>query len=162
MSAKNNPSATQIFKSTVQVHLAICVLTAIVVGILYTLKSQAGEIASSEIGLNTFELLVPVLSLLSGFGAYFMGKQKLKKIKDGDNLVSKLTTYRSNNILLWVALQGSSFFAAITFYATGRTNLLLYALMLAVLLVYFRPLKTRAAEDLNLSPDEIDKLDESN
>jgi hypothetical protein len=33
--------------------------------------------------------------------------------------------------------------------------------MLGVLLIYFRPLKARAAEDLNLSPDEIEELDES-
>jgi len=162
MSKKKTSNAAQIFKSTVVIHLAICGLTAAVVGTLYTLKSQAGEIASSEIGLNAFELLVPVISLLSGFGAYFIGKQKFKKIKDSDKLASKLDLYRSNNILLWAALEGSTFFAAVTFYVSGRTNLLLYALMLAVLLVYFRPLKSRAAEDLNLSPDEVDKLDESN
>lgn len=161
MSKIDNPSAPQIFKSTVIVHLSVCALTAIVVGTLYTLKSQAGEIASSEVGLDAFELLVPIISLLSGFGAYYVGKQKFKKIKDTDTLASKLDVFRSNSIILWAALEGSAFFAAITFYLSGRTNLLLYALMLGVLLIYFRPLKARAAEDLNLSPDEIEELDES-
>ncbi len=148
-----------VFKQLSIIHIAICLGTCIVVGILYTLKTQANEVVSSEDGMNILELLVPVLGVVTFAAAYYIGRGKIKAVTKESTLVDKLEAYKSFNILIWAALEGSTFFAAIAFYVTGRTNLLLYALMIGVLLIYFRPLKTRAREELNLSADEADELD---
>lgn len=152
--------AAATFKQLSVIHIAICLGTCIIVGILYTLKVQANEVVSSENGLNVLELLVPLLGVSTFAGAYFIGKRKIKAVPKNASLAEKLESYRTFNILIWAALEGSTFFAAIAFYLTGRNNLLLYALMLGVLLIYFRPLKTRAKEELNLSVAEADELDE--
>jgi hypothetical protein len=148
-----------VFKQLSIIHIAICLGTCIIVGTLYTLKMQANEVISSEDGMNILELFVPVLGVITFAAAYYIGRRKIKAVPKESNLVDKLEAYKSFNIFIWAALEGSTFFAAIAFYLTGRTNLLLYALMLGVLLIYFRPLKTRAKEELNLSAEEGDELD---
>jgi len=154
-----NQTPSSIFKQISIIHIALCIGTTLVVGIIYTSKAQNGEVISSTEGMNILELVVPVMALLSFAVAYYLGKHRYKKLDINLSLSDKLNVYRANNVILWAALEGSAFFAAIAFYLTGRNNLLLYAVMLAVLLIYFRPLKTRATEDLKLSQDESDELD---
>jgi hypothetical protein len=150
--------SSEIFKQITLVHLAICIGTAVIIGILYTIKVQNNEVVSSSDGLNILELVVPFTAAIAFAIAYYFGKARYKKLKASDSLEHKLEVYRLNNIVLWASLEGSAFFGAIGFYLTGRTNILLYALMLGVLLIYFRPLKKRAVEVLKLSPEESDTL----
>ncbi|MGB1037922.1 MAG: hypothetical protein ACPGYY_04685, partial [Bacteroidia bacterium] len=142
-----------IFKQITLIHLAICIATALIIGIIYTIKSKSGEVVSSEIGWDILEIIVPVTAVLTFAVAYYFGKSRYKKVQASDSLESKLDVYRLNNIVLWAALEGSAFFGGIAFYLSGRTNILLYSLMMGVLLIYFRPLKSRAIEDLKLSPE---------
>ena len=154
---KDNPQSS--LKSLNIIHLGITIGTILVVGIFYTIKNQSGEIIQSTQGMNVFEYLVPIFGIASFAIAYYLGKRKLKKLDSDSDLMSKLTAYRSHSLFIWAALEGSAFFAAIAFYLTGRTNLILYGAMLVVLLIYFRPQKTRISEDLNLNGEELDKLD---
>jgi hypothetical protein len=48
--------------------------------------------------------------------------------------------------------------ASVGFLISGQQNLLLYAMMIGVMILYFRPIKSRVVEDLNLSPEESDDL----
>jgi hypothetical protein len=155
----SNVTTHSIFKQASIIHIALCLGTTIVVGILYTLRVRSGDGIATEPSLNIFELLVPILAILSFGVAYYLGKSRYKKMDPKLSITAKMEVWRANNIMIWAALEGSAFFAGISFYLTGHTNLILYALMIGVLLIYFRPLKSRAAEELKLTPEQADQLD---
>ena len=154
--SKTTPQS--VFKQTSSLHLNISIFTTIIVGICYTLRMQANGGVEPRTVLNIFELLVPVLSIASFAAAYYVGKNRYKKLSTNANLIDKMNIYRDNNILIWSSLTGSAFFAGISFYITGQNNLLLYGLMTGVMLLFFRPLKSRAKEELNLNEKESDLL----
>ena len=157
--SKTTPQS--VFKQTSSLHLNISIFTTIIVGICYTLRMQANGGVEPRTVLNIFELLVPVLSIASFAAAYYVGKNRYKKLSTNANLIDKINIYRDNNILIWSSLTGSAFFAGISFYITGQNNLLLYVLMTGVMLLFFRPLKSRAKEELNLNEKESDLLDQT-
>ena len=101
------------------------------------------------------------MSIASFAAAYYVGKNRYKKLSTNANLIDKMNIYRDNNILIWSSLTGSAFFAGISFYITGQNNLLLYGLMTWVMLLFFRPLKSRAKEELNLNEKESDLFDQT-
>ena len=125
--SKTTPQS--VFKQTSSLHLNISIFTTIIVGICYTLRMQANGGVEPRTVLNIFELLVPVLSIASFAAAYYVGKNRYKKLSTNANLIDKMNIYRDNNILIWSSLTGSAFFAGISFYITGQNNLLLYGLM---------------------------------
>lgn len=139
--------------------MAINIGTAVVVGVLYTLRNQ--NPIDTESNLLILELIVPILAVASFAAAYFYGKSQYKKIENFQSLDDKLEVFKRSNIVLWAALEGSAFFGAIGFYLSGRMNLILYAVMLGVLLIYFRPLKSRAVEFLDLNPEEANQIQDT-
>lgn len=149
------------FKSIILTHIVLCLLATITIGIFYTLRLQSIGIPDNfENGL-LLELAIPLYAIISYAAAYFIGKSKLKKLKKADSLSTKLEVYKKWNLMQWAAIEGSILFACLGFYLSGRNNLLLYALMLGVMLLYFRPLKARAVELLDLQPEEANQLFEN-
>ena len=152
---------TPTFKSIILTHIVLCLLATISIGIFYTLRVQGiGTPEDFDSGL-LLKLAIPLYAIISYAVAYFIGKSKIKKLKKGDSLSVKLEVYKKWNLMQWAAIEGSIFFASIGFFLSGRNNLLLYALMLGVMLIYFRPLKARAVELLDLQPEEADQLFEN-
>lgn len=84
----------------------------------------------------------------------------MKAIDQSANLEIKIAAYRSSMILLWAVLEGTTLFGSIGYYVSGRQNLLLYGLMAGVFILYFRPLKTKMAQDLDLQPNEVEELNQ--
>lgn len=150
-------TAARIFKTLSIIHIAICIGTAIFLGVIYTLRNT-GFYQADQDSLLILELIVPIAAGLSFLGAYFFGKSQYKKLNKSDSLETKLNAFKVSNIVLWASLEGSALFGAVSFLLTGRMNLFLYGLMLGVLLIYFRPLKSRAVEYLDLTSDEADEL----
>lgn len=105
-----------------------------------------------------FELIVPVMALGSYFWSYKQSSKQLKSVKPRMSLAQKLQIFKTSQLVKWKFTAGSALFASFAYGVTGRNNLLLYALMLSVLMIYQRPLKSRAIEELRLSEDETDKL----
>jgi hypothetical protein len=64
--------------------------------------------------------------------------------------------FKQIKVIQWVSLFGSVILASVGFLISGQQNLLLYAMMIGVMILYFRPIKARVIEDLNLSPEESD------
>jgi len=155
-----NQKPSQILKGLSLIHIVLVFASVIVIGTVHLLKNNASEVVTSEKGMNIFELLVPLMAAISIVAAHYIGKARMKKLTKADSLDDKLNAYRANKIVLWAALEGSIYFAAVAFYIFGRQNLLLYGLMLAVLLVYFRPLRSRVIEDLALNEDEVERLND--
>jgi hypothetical protein len=153
-------TAQSIFKSMIIIHLAVCFSVVIVVGILYSLTIQKGtQLAPSDEYLG-LELLVPIFGIISFFGARFIINKRMKSIDKKAKLTVKIDAYRASMIILWAMLEGTALFGAVGYFISGRHNLLLYGVMAGVFILYFRPLKTKLAQDLNLEPEEVEKLNQ--
>ena len=74
-------------------------------------------------------------------------------------LIEQLLIYKQVKIIQWTSLMGSAILAAVSFFITSQQNLILYSMMLGVMMLYFRPIKSKIIEDLNLSPDHARVLD---
>lgn len=141
-----------------QVHFFICIGLALIISVFYFVLYDVTK-ADDSLGL-TFEFVVPLFAILSLSVGYFVNKQKLKAAINADTLFDKLELYRAGAIVKWATIEGAAFFACITYYLTQRNNFILYALMLGVYLIYSRPLKSRIIEDLELSEEEKDLINE--
>jgi len=143
-----------IYKSIVSTHLIILILTTLIIGIVYTIRKN-GELTSNE-DFILLELLVPLIAVSSFLVSHFIGKKKLNALYKRAELQEKLSTFKQVKIIQWVSLFGSVILASVSFLTSGQQNLLLYAMMIGVMILYFRPIKARVIEDLNLSPEESD------
>lgn len=158
MTQKQTPYV--IFRSMIMIHLLLCLSIAVSVGILYTLTIQSGKQLEPLDAYKILELLLPIFGIGSFFGAKFVINKRFKMIPQESPLTEKLEGYRASMIVLWAMLAGTALFGAVGFSISGRQNLLLYGLMAGVFVLYFRPLKTKIAEDLNLEPDEVNQLNQ--
>jgi cation transporter-like permease len=149
-----------IFRSMIIVHLILCLGIAVSTGVLYTLSIQSGKHLEPSDAFKILELLLPLFGIGSFFGARLVINRHFKSIPQNSPLNEKLEGYRASMIILWAMLAGTALFGAIGFFISGRQNLLLYGLMAAVFVLYFRPLKTKIAQDLNLEPDEVEELNQ--
>lgn len=151
-------TAQSIFKSMIIIHLAICLSVVVFVGILYTLTVQSGKHLDPSEDYKVLELLLPIFGIGSFFGARLIINKRFKTIPKDASLSEKIEGYRASMIILWAMLEGTALFGAVGYFISGRHNLLLYGLMAGVFVLYFRPLKTKLAQDLNLEPEEVEEL----
>ena len=151
-----NKTHNNIYKSIVSTHLIILILTTLIIGIVYTIRKN-GELTSDE-DFMLLELLVPLIAVSSFIVSHFIGKNKLNTLDKQAKLQEKLSMFKQIKVIQWVSLFGSVILASVGFLISGQQNLLLYAMMIGVMILYFRPIKARVIEDLNLSPEESDSF----
>ena len=108
-----------------------------------------------------YEFIVPFAAVVSIIIGNLLAKKSIKKIKETDSFEMKMHAIQSTSIQLWIVVVGSSVFASIGFFMTARTNLILYALMLGVLLIYLRPIKSKIIKDFKFTEDEAKELGEA-
>ena len=77
-------------------------------------------------------------------------------------LAEKLFVFKEVKIIQWVSLFGSVILATVSFLISAQQNLLLYAMMIGVMILYYRPVKNRVGEDLDLTSEELELLTSSN
>jgi hypothetical protein len=77
-------------------------------------------------------------------------------------LAEKLFVFKEIKIMQWVSLFGSVILATVIFLISAQQNLLLYAMMIGVMILYYRPVKNRVGEDLDLTSEELELLTSSN
>lgn len=143
-----------IYKSIVSTHLIILILTTLIIGIVYTIRKN-GELKPDK-DFMLLELLVPLIAVSSFIVSHFISKNKLNTLDKQDKLQEKLSMFKQIKVIQWVSLFGSVILASVGFLISGQQNLLLYAMMIGVMILYFRPIKARVIEDLNLSTEESD------
>ena len=150
------------FSNIKKLHLLLCfILTVVILGFYYvtvTAGSQFGK--EDSIGL-WYEFMVPLFAVATILIGNYMSKKTIKKVQTEDSIEQKMHAIQASKVQIWSVVVGSSIFASIAFFITGRTNLILYALMLGVLLIYLRPIKSKVVKDFKLTDSEADHLGEA-
>ena len=144
------------FRSIVSIHLIVSILTTIIIGMVYTIRKN--QPLSADQSLLIFEFIVPIVAILSFVASHFISKKKLSSLNKQASLNEKLSIFKEVKTIQWVSLFGSVILASIGFLISARQNLLLYAMMIGVMILYYRPVKGRIGEDLDLTIEELDSL----
>ena len=144
------------FRSIVSKHLIISILTTLIVGIVYTIRKN--QPISANQNLLIFEFILPIVAISSFVASHFFSKKKLSSLNKQASLNEKLSLFKEVKIIQWISLFGSVILASIGFLISARQNLLLYAMMIGVMILYYRPVKGRIGEDLDLTTEELDSL----
>ena len=144
------------FRSIVSKHLIISILTTLIIGIVYTIRKN--QPISANQNLLIFEFILPLVAISSFVASHFFSKKKLSNLNKQASLNEKLSLFKEVKIMQWISLFGSVILASIGFLISARQNLLLYAMMIGVMILYYRPVKGRIGEDLDLTAEELDSL----
>lgn len=114
--------------------------------------------------LSSQEKLLQAAALLFAAGAIFGGarlfKKKLTLIKEEPLAAAaqKLSSYRTACIIQWALVEAATFICVICLFLTGNYAFLALA---GALIIYFAlqaPLKTKVAQQLDISSGELDGL----
>lgn len=144
------------FRSIVYIHLIVSILTTLIIGMVYTIRKN--QPISADESLLLFEFIVPLVAISSFVASHFISKKKLSSLNKQASLNEKLSLFKEVKTIQWVSLFGSVILASIGFLISARQNLLLYAMMIGVMILYYRPVKGRIGEDLDLTSEELDSL----
>ena len=147
----------QIWTSLKRIHLAICASIAMLVAVVYLVLQPDRTPTNSSEALSQ-EFILPILAIAAIGIGYFFFKRKLSRLHKLIGLESKIEGYRAANIIRWGVTEMAAFIMLIGFSTSGRNNLLLYALMIGVFLIYLRPLKSRLISELKLTDDEAELI----
>lgn len=140
------------FKTLRTVHLALVLGSVVFAGVLYTLAVQSGKGESED--FFALEYMVPVFGIFAFALGNFLHKKRIKQATQLKDINEKVMLYKSASLVLWALIEGTVLFGALGFYLSGRQNLILYAVMALVMLIFYRPLKARMIEELELTPEE--------
>lgn len=107
---------------------------------------------------DLFNIIVPVAIGLGLFMSGMLFKQLLGKIKNDASFEKKLEAYRSAMIIRYALLEGPSIFSTVAYLLSGNIIFLAFSGVMILAFLMNMPSRNKAAQDLNLSSIEADKL----
>ena len=109
---------------------------------------------------NVFTYLLPIVTFGGLIASIFVYKKKISLINYNKDLYSVLTEYRSALITRYALLEAPSFLALVVTLLTGNFMFLIYAGLMILCTIYWRPTKNSILKDLELSQKHITILDD--
>ena len=154
MSTKNQTSAAY-FRSLQTIFNGAAFtqifFSIIAVGIHLNKKIDFGTFHPNEF----LSYLVPGAILGGIIASYTIHQYRLKAIHSKNNLIDKLTAYRSALIIRYALLEGPALFALAAFWASANFLFFGFALLNLALFLFCLPSKRRAINELQLNEDEL-------
>jgi hypothetical protein len=99
--------------------------------------------------------LVPAAIVGGIIASYLTQQHRLKMIQSKDNLIDKMTAYRSSLIIRYALLEGPALFALAAFWVSGNFMFFGFALLNTGLFMFCMPSKRRVINELQLNNDEL-------
>lgn len=151
---KTQQNFKQYQKSSTIIHAALLIGQVFFAAFVIFLNQTEGPLVENEFLGNIFMIMIPLFFLGSfGIGKVVAGK-KLKLAKEKAELKAKMADYRSINIIRYALLEGTAFFAIITFMLMGEMLLLAFAGMIMILFAINYPSKEKLVGELELNREE--------
>ncbi len=151
---KTKQNFKQYQKSSTIIHAALLMGQVFFASFVIFLNQTQGPLAEDEVLRTTFMIMIPLFFL----GTFSIGKivagNKLKLARKKAELKVKMEDYRSINIIRYAMLEGTAFFAIITFMLTGEMLLLAFAGMIMLLFAINFPSKEKLVRELELNRAE--------
>jgi hypothetical protein len=148
------------FKALKLLHTALLAMFGSFVLISFLLVKR-GITGQDEHDMDMiFQVIAAVLSIGALLGGFSMFKKRLVEIrKSQESAESKFAMYRGACIMWWAMLEGPGLFAAISYMVVGNVAFLALALFHFIVLVVFMPRKDNIIMLLNLTSDDVRRLE---
>lgn len=139
---------------------------ALVVGLtLFMIASYfIGDIKNSGEADKSFESILQAVAAVISIGCLLGGftifkKQLAAARSHAGSGAERFEKYRAACIVWWAMLEGPALFATIAYFLTGNTVFLILALFHLGLLIVFMPRKDNIVLVLNLTSEDVQKLE---
>lgn len=148
------------FQSLRLIHASILGGSILVLAVVRFLLIEPDDLATAAID-DPLILYLPAAVMLIGvlFGE-FMFRRQVKEARPLPELIDKLNTYRAACIVRWAALEGPVLFSIVFFMLYADKYFMAIALVGMALLAFARPTPQKAAQNLQLSEEEKDRVTE--
>ena len=117
-------------------------------------QTQGAVVAGDEVLRTMFMIMIPLFFLVTFVVSKLVAGKKLKLAKEVAELKTKMESYRAVNIIKYALLEGTVFFAIITYLLTGELLLLGFAVMIMLLFATYYPTKEKLMRELELNREE--------
>lgn len=150
------------FKTLSVVHIAL-IIGIVFFGLITSILIISGKNSNGQED-EIFEILfymVPIFSIIGYFGSNYFYKTKLAALRKINDLKIKMTEYRGAMIMRYAFIEGPAFFAIVAALITNNLIFLLFAAMMVLIMVLWRPTKNAIIADLELSMQEVDIIEDT-
>lgn len=148
-------TSNEYFRALSIVHLALTI-GLVCMGLIGFYLIFSGTMSNNMTDLNmTFLYIVPIFILGGLFGSNWIYKNKLSGLKEENDLKTKMTNYRGILIIRYAFLEGPAFFAFVSALLTSNLLFLVFAGLMIIFMIYWRPTKSSVIADLELNQQEI-------
>ena len=149
------------FRALKIVHLALLgsltLFTIIVLGVRFTGPKEMDQDKQLEQVLQVVTVVLSLGSLLFGYNIF---KKKIAEARNSPGPAEKrMELYRAACIMWWAMIEGPGLLSIIGFFLTGNFAFFALALFHSGLLAMFMPRKENIILLLNLTSDEVARLE---
>lgn len=148
-------TSKEYFKTLSILHLALTI-GVLFFGLIVSFLILTGTMSNDRTDLDSILMyFIPILilgGLLAGNRIY---KNKLVGLKESNDLKAKMTNYRSILINRYAFLEGPAFFALVAVMLTSNLFYLVFAGIMVIFMIYWRPTRNSVIADLGLNQQEI-------
>ena len=147
-------TSKQYFRTLSIMHIALIiglVFFSLIVIYLIISRQLTGDIGLAHI----FLYIVSLFTLAGLFGSNLIYKNKIAKIKTNNDLMAKMTNYRSAMIIRWAFLEGPAFLSIVAIMLSSNLIFLSFTGLIIARMIYLRPTMKTAIFDLELDQKEI-------
>lgn len=156
-------TAKEYFQSLSILHAALLSGQVMLAAIFYFFFNAGKLPVTGQEAAGQMELyIIGGLVIVGVLASSQLFNTRLQKVKKEESLSAKLAGYRSASILRYALLEAPSIAAIVVYMLTNNLLLLVFAGMIIILFLIYRPTKDRVVTDLELSPAEEAKLDDPN
>ena len=141
------------------IHMALVAGIIIFLSVFYYLISNGAENEPATELKEIFQLIVIMLGGFSLIGGNFMYKRKLNSILTDSPLEDKIALFGQASIVRYAMIEGPALFCGVAFFLIQDISFLIVGALLAVYMLTLRPTKGRVIQDLRLSPEETELLE---
>lgn len=152
-------TSKEYFKTLSILHLALT-SGVLFFGLIVSFLILTGTMSNNSTDLDSiFMYLIPVLILGGLFAGNRIYKNKLAGLKESTDLKAKMTNYRSILINRYAFLEAPAFFALVAVMLTSNLLYLVFAGIMIMFMIYWRPTRNSVIADLELSQQEISVIE---
>ena len=149
------------FKSLRLIHLALIAGQVFFIATVFALQYTGGFGFGADADFETiFSLVVFALTIGGYLASRFFVDARMAKLVHESSLPLKMEQYRANMIMRWAFLEAPSFAAIIGFMLFGQWMFLLVSVLLIGLTAIASSSRASAENTLQLSTEEIARLDD--
>jgi len=103
---------------------------------------------------DIFEILIPLAGFAAMFFAWGIYNKNISSLNYNEDLLSKITKYRSFKIIQWALIESVGFLSNVGFIITGNYLYAIVFLFMLGFIILIRPFKEQFFNDFKISNDQ--------